>query len=87
MLTLVLIWSVSVVVVPPVILSASHGADSTSDQVRVPPVGFDRVIVFAVGFSPPAVPEKLIVVGLREMLGMGVVVPVVTIMVTGTVAV
>jgi hypothetical protein len=75
------------VVLPVVTLNPSHGADSTSDHVNVPPVGFERLIVFADGFPPPAVPEKLIAVGLTEMLGVEVVVPFVTIMVIGTVAV
>lgn len=77
------------------ILRASQGADSASVQESVPPVGFKRLIVWANGFVPPAVPEKLRLVGFRSMLGVVVVVvlgvvdvlPVETTNITGIVAV
>lgn len=70
---LALIASISVVVVPLVTFRPSHEADSVSDQVSVPPVGFERLMVWARGFAPPAVPEKLRLVGFRSMLGVVVV--------------
>lgn len=75
------------------ILRASQGADSASVQESVPPVGFKRLIVWANGFVPPAVPEKLRLVGFRSMLGVVVVLgvvdvlPVETTNITGIVAV
>ena len=54
-------------------LSPSQGADSVMLHVSVPPVGLARFMVFASGFAPPAVPEKLRLVGFRSMLGVGVV--------------
>jgi hypothetical protein len=74
-------------VLPVVTFNPSHEADSTSDHVNVPPVEFERLIVVADGFPPPAVPEKLIAVGLTEILDVEVIVPFVTFMVIGTVAV
>jgi hypothetical protein len=77
-----------------VIFRASQGADLVSVQERVPPVGFERLIVLARGFAPPAVPEKLRLAGFNSMLGdvvVGVlevvVVPLETTNVTGIVAV
>lgn len=72
---------------PVVIFRASQGADSVSVQESVPPVGFKRLIVWARGFAPPAVPEKLRLAGLRSTLGVTVVPPVETTSVTGIVAV
>ena len=43
-------------------------------HVSVPPVGLTRFMVFASGFAPPAVPEKLRLVGFRAMLAVVVVV-------------
>ena len=90
--TLALIVSTSVVVVPLVTLRPSHDADSVSDHVKVPPVGFVRLIVLANGAVPPAVPEKLRLTGFRSMLDVGVmllngdvVIPPDTTRVTGTV--
>jgi hypothetical protein len=56
-------------------------------HVSVPPVGLARFMVFASGFAPPAVPEKLRLVGFRSMLGVVVVLPLETTNVTGIVAV
>ena len=88
--TLALMLSVSVVVVPLVMLRPSHAAVSVSVQVNVPPVGFDTVIGLASGDGPPATPEKLKLMGLSRMLGVTVAVavavalPAVTVKVTGT---
>jgi hypothetical protein len=80
--------SVSVVVVPLVMLRPSHAAVSVSVQVNVPPVGFDTVTGLASGEGPPAMPEKLKLIGLSRMLGVTVAVavalPAVTVKVTGT---
>ena len=72
---------------PDVILSASQAADSVMLHASVPPVGLIRFMVFASGFAPPAVPEKLRLVGFSRMLGAVVVPPVETTNVTGIVAV
>ena len=72
--------------VPVVIFRASQGADSANVQESVPPVGFERLIVLARGFAPPAVPEKLRLAGFRDMLEVIVVLPVETTKVTGIVA-
>ena len=74
--TLALMLSVSVAVVPLMILSPSHAAVSVIVQIRVPPVGLDTVKGLASGGGPPATPEKLKPVGLRRMLGVTVLVPV-----------
>jgi hypothetical protein len=84
--TLALMLSISVVVVPLMILRPSHAAVSVNVHVKVPPVGFDTVMGLASGEEPPAVPEKLKLVGLSRMLGVTVrlLVPPVTTKVTGT---
>ena len=69
------------------ILRASQAADSVMLHVSVPPVGLARLMIFASGFAPPAVPEKLRLVGFRSMLGVVVVPPVETTNVTGIVSV
>jgi hypothetical protein len=78
--------SISVVVVPLVILRPNHAAVSVSVQVNVPPVGLDNVTGLASGGGPPATPEKLKLVGLSRMLGVTVrlLPPLVTTKVTGT---
>jgi hypothetical protein len=87
MFTLALTWSVSVVVVPEVILSASQGADSVMLHVNNPPVGLATFMVFASGVVPPAVPEKLRLIGFRSMLGVAGVPPLETTRLTATDAV
>ena len=85
--TLALMLSISVVVVPLMTLRPSHAAASVRVHVKVPPVGFDTVMGLASGEGPPAVPEKLKLVGLSRMLGVVVVtllVLPVTTKVTGT---
>ena len=71
---LALIASISVVVVPFAMFRPSHEADSMSVQVSVPPAGFEILNICATGAAPPAVPEKLSDAGLRDMLGVEVVV-------------
>lgn len=56
------------------IFRASQGVDSANVQESVPPVGFERLMVWARGFAPPAVPEKLRLGGFRAMLEVVVVV-------------
>ncbi len=73
--TLALIAPASVVVVPLTTFRPSQEADSVSVQVNVPPVGFVRLTVWANGAVPPAVPEKLRLVGFSCRLGVDVVVP------------
>jgi len=55
-------------------IQGKQGVDSVRAQESVPPVGFERLIVLARGFAPPAVPEKLRLIGFRSMLGVAVVV-------------
>ena len=74
-------------VVPEAILSASLVADSVMLHVSVPPAGLARFMVFASRVAPPAVPEKLRLVGFRSMLEVVVVPPLETTNVTGIVAV
>ena len=69
--TLALTESTSVVVVPEAMLSPSHAADSVKDHVNVPPVGFETETGLASGGGPAAVPEKLRLIGLSWMLGVG----------------
>jgi hypothetical protein len=59
----------SVVVIPEPVERFSQAALSLVVQDKVPPLGFVSVICWAVGAVPPATPEKLSVLGLREMLG------------------
>src|SRR5512134_399538 len=85
--TLALMLSISVVVVPLVILRPNHAVVSVNVQVNVPPVGLVNVMGLASGDGPPATPEKLKLVGLSRMLGVGDVrlaPPPVTTIVTGT---
>jgi hypothetical protein len=60
--------------VPLVIFRASQGADSANVQESVPPVGFERLMVWARGVAPPAVPEKPRLGGFRAILEVVVVV-------------
>lgn len=82
-MTLAEIESVSVVVVPETPESPNQAALEFALHVSVPPEGFLRLISWAAGDVPPAIPEKLSAVGVIEMLGAGVV-PV-TVRVTGIV--
>lgn len=70
------IESDSVVVVPEETERPSQDALEARLQDNVPPVGFARRISCAAGVVPPAIPEKLKVVGASEMLGVDDVVPV-----------
>ena len=72
--TLALMVSVSVVVVPLMILRPSHAVVSVIVHVRVPPVGLETVKGLASGGGPPATPEKLKLVGFRRILGVTVLV-------------
>jgi hypothetical protein len=73
--TLALMLSISVVVVPLAIFRASHVAGSVSVHVKVPPVGFERVMGLASGGAPPCTPEKLRLAGLSRILGVGLEAP------------
>ena len=72
--TLALMVSVSVVVVPLMILRPSHAVVSVIVHVRVPPVGLETVKGLASGGGPPATPVKLKLVGFRRILGVTVLV-------------
>ncbi len=68
-------------------LRVSQAALSLAVQVKVPPSVFAMLMSCAAGLVPPAVPEKLRLVGFRSRLGVVVVPPVETTNVTGIVAV
>ena len=67
-------------------IPAFRAGDTVNVHVKVPPVGFDTLMGLASGEGPPAVPEKLKLVGLSRMLGVTVrlLLPLVTTKVTGT---
>jgi hypothetical protein len=63
------------VVVPEPVERVSQATFSLVAHDNVPPLGFLRVINCAAGAAPPAIPEKLRVLGLSEMLGAALVSP------------
>jgi hypothetical protein len=63
-------------------LIVSQGALSLADQLRVPPPVFAMLNACAAGFAPPALAVKVKLIGLSPIAG--VVLPEVTVRVTGT---
>ena len=72
-MTLALMVSVSVVVVPEAVLSCSQAALSLSVQDKVPPPVLVSANGCADGFAPPTVPEKAKFVGREPIVALGAV--------------
>ncbi len=82
-MTLAEMVSVSVVVVPDTGVSCNHVALSLTVHDRVPPPVLVILNVFAAGFVPPIVPEKVKFAGLKPIVPL--LVDPVTVRATGTV--
>src|SRR5438034_8849037 len=71
MLTLTVMLSVSVVVVPEAGLRLSHDALSLAFQLNIPPPALVMLNVWAAGFAPPSAPVNVKLPGSEPLVGGG----------------